>query len=73
MPRDNEITQLSDTGSQQLTEEMIRTRVYQLYEERGCEDGHELDDWLPAEAEITGKKLSRRLRERRSLHRVAAA
>jgi len=33
----------------------IRRRAYELYEERGCEDGHDLDDWLRAEAEITVK------------------
>jgi hypothetical protein len=40
--------------SQNLEEE-IRRRAYELYEERGCEDGHDLDDWLRAEAEITAK------------------
>ncbi len=39
-------------------EEEIRARAYQMYEERGREDGHDLDDWLMAEREITGKKLS---------------
>ncbi len=33
-------------------EEKIRLRAYQLYEERGRTDGHALDDWLQAEAEI---------------------
>ena len=33
-------------------EEEIRRRAYELYEERGREDGHDLDDWLRAEAEI---------------------
>jgi oligoendopeptidase F len=40
--------------SQNLEEE-IRRRAYELYEERGREDGHDLDDWLRAEAEITTK------------------
>ena len=35
-------------------EEEIRCRAYQIYEERGREDGHDLEDWLRAEAEITG-------------------
>jgi hypothetical protein len=35
-------------------EEQIRRRGYELYEARGREDGHELDDWLQAEAEIIG-------------------
>ena len=30
----------------------IQTRAYELYEQRGREDGHELEDWLQAEAEI---------------------
>lgn len=34
----------------------IRRRAYELYEERGREDGHDLDDWLRAEEEITNKK-----------------
>ena len=33
-------------------EEEIRRRAYELYEERGREDGHDVDDWLHAEAEI---------------------
>lgn len=37
-------------------EELIRIRAYQLYEKRGCENGHDRDDWLQAETEITGKK-----------------
>ena len=45
-----------DTGSLELTEELIRERAYQLYEERGCEDGHDFDDWVRAEAEVMGKK-----------------
>jgi Protein of unknown function (DUF2934) len=34
-------------------EEDIRRRAYELYEGRGREEGHELDDWLQAEQEIT--------------------
>lgn len=45
-----------EEGSFELTEDIIRARAYQLYEERGCEHGHDLDDWLRAEAEIVGKK-----------------
>ena len=35
--------------------EQIRCRAYKLYEERGREDGHELEDWLRAEAAINGR------------------
>ena len=37
-------------------EYQIRLRAYELYETRGRENGHELDDWLRAEEEITQKK-----------------
>jgi Protein of unknown function (DUF2934) len=30
----------------------IRVRAYELFEQRGREPGHDLDDWLQAEAEI---------------------
>jgi len=37
-------------------EEQIRRRAYGLYVARGREDGHDLDDWLQAEAEVLGTK-----------------
>ncbi len=37
-------------------EDNIRRRAYELYEERGRGDGHDLDDWLRAEAEVTKGK-----------------
>lgn len=43
------------TAAEPNQEELIRSRAYELYEERGREDGHEAEDWLEAEAEITGK------------------
>jgi Protein of unknown function (DUF2934) len=36
-------------------EEKIRLRAYDLYDECGREDGHDIDDWLRAEAELTAK------------------
>ena len=38
-------------------DQQIRIRAYQLYEARGREDGHELEDWLRAEEEFTWKKV----------------
>ncbi len=35
-------------------EERIRKRAYDLYAERGCAEGHALDDWLEAKAEVLG-------------------
>jgi hypothetical protein len=35
-----------------VPEEAIRSRAHQLYEERGAEPGHDVDDWLQAEREL---------------------
>lgn len=40
-----------DLAIEQL--DRIRQRAYELYVARGQEDGHELEDWLQAEAEIS--------------------
>jgi len=37
-------------------QEQIRLRAYELYEQRGREDGHDLDDWLHAESEVAQRK-----------------
>jgi hypothetical protein len=42
------------TAAEADREEQIRVRAYELYVARGGEDGHDIDDWLQAEAEITG-------------------
>ena len=39
-------------------EEQVRVRAYELYQQRGMSDGHELDDWLQAEQEILGRPAS---------------
>lgn len=49
-------TATPDEGSLELTEKIIRSRAYRFYEERGYENGHDLEDWLRAESEIIGKK-----------------
>lgn len=41
-------------------EEEIRHRAYELYEQRGREDGHDLDDWFRAEAETVGREVNAR-------------
>jgi hypothetical protein len=37
-------------------QERIRARAYQLFQERGGEPGHDVEDWLQAEAEILGSR-----------------
>ena len=46
----------ADEGSLELTEEYIRQRAYELYEQRGRQDGYDLEDWYQAETEVYGKK-----------------
>ena len=40
----------------QELEDQVRERAYELYEERGRQDGHEQEDWFRAKEEITIKK-----------------
>ncbi len=47
---------IADVSSLELTENIVRTRAYRFFEERGYEDGHDLEDWLRAWREIIGKK-----------------
>jgi hypothetical protein len=39
-------------------EQQIQQRAYELYEQRGRTDGHDLDDWLQAECEIRGTQAN---------------
>jgi hypothetical protein len=39
-----------------IRQEPIRRRAFELYEQRGREDGHDLDDWLQAESELVQQK-----------------
>jgi len=45
--------------SEPLLEHEIRLRAYDLYEQQGRMDGHSVEYWLHAEAEILGKIFSR--------------
>lgn len=73
MPKEKEIAEASDVGSQELTEDLIRLRAYQIFEQRGFEHGYDLDDWLQAEAEVIGKKPSWRTVEPKPSLEVVAA
>ena len=39
--------------SSSALQEQVRLRAYELYEQRGRERGHDLDDWFQAESEVT--------------------
>jgi Protein of unknown function (DUF2934) len=50
---------VDDSMLPEHAEKIIRRRAYELYEERGRQDGHAEEDWLRAEAEILGTLLRR--------------
>jgi len=37
-------------------EEEVRRRAFELYEQRGRENGHDLEDWLQAESEFVQQR-----------------
>jgi hypothetical protein len=45
------------TNEPRELEDQIRVRAFELYEGRGREDGHALEDWFRAKEEITIKKF----------------
>jgi hypothetical protein len=53
MPTQKTPTLVRNEPSQNL-EEQIRSRAYELYEARGRDNGHDMEDWLRAESEISG-------------------
>ena len=42
-----------NTGRREPAREQVSRLAYSLYERRGRADGHDLEDWLQAEAELT--------------------
>jgi hypothetical protein len=53
MPEESEIRQpLKFCRNDSLFTELVRTRAYELYLERGMEDGHDVEDWICAEEEV---------------------
>ena len=55
MAQDNTRKTRTQTQTEDL-DQQIRNRAFELYEARGREDGHDLDDWLRAEEEVTQQK-----------------
>lgn len=41
-----------DTAAATIDREVVAHRAYELYLERGAEDGRDVDDWLTAEREL---------------------
>lgn len=39
-------------GAKEVTRDMVAARAYELWQERGCVEGSEQDDWYQAEREL---------------------
>jgi len=54
MKRTTSVSDAEPATSEQLQDmtDQIRARAHELYELRGREDGHDLDDWLLAESQL---------------------
>jgi hypothetical protein len=50
---------IREKPSDPMLEHEIRLRAYDIYLQRGCADGHALDDWLQAETEILRRLVPR--------------
>jgi hypothetical protein len=47
-----EATQKNEKAEKKIDAQQIAERAYQLWLERGCENGHDVEDWLRAEEEL---------------------
>jgi len=59
-PRKSKSAKAAVAPAQQVSvstdfQEAIRSRAYSIYEQRGCQHGYDVDDWLIAEAEVVQK------------------
>jgi hypothetical protein len=52
VPEVQVMAEVKKTSAPLNLEEEIRRRAYELYQQRGCEAGHEDEDWLVAEREV---------------------
>ena len=60
-------------GGPQPSQEEIAQRAYELYLQRGSVPGHETDDWLQAEAELSAEAAPSEQRDEAQTARRTAA
>ena len=48
----NKMLPSENTEMPLITEDAIAQRAYAFYQARGCEHGHDVEDWLQAEREL---------------------
>jgi hypothetical protein len=54
-PDEEPLSRAEDRG-RPTSDEKVRDRAYQIFEERGSEHGHDVDDWLKAERELRNER-----------------
>jgi hypothetical protein len=47
------------SAAPRASEDQVAQRAFELYCARGCEDGHDVEDWLQAERDLRGSAESR--------------
>jgi len=52
------VSKMPEVTQDSELQQRIRARAFELYAQRGGEQGHELDDWLQAEQEVTTKLVA---------------
>jgi hypothetical protein len=60
-----------ETRSEMISEEEIRLRSYLIWQREGCPEGHSLDHWLRAKAELNEEVHTLVFRRDRLQSRVA--
>jgi hypothetical protein len=61
---------MTERNTRELPAKEIERRAYELYLERGGEDGHDVDDWVRAEREL-GTLVGTQAEPRRTVERNA--
>ena len=70
-PASSRSTKKRTTAPAQVTHGEVARRAYGLFLARGCEHGHDLDDWLQAERELRGTPNATPQRARKSSRQVS--
>jgi hypothetical protein len=55
---------MTDSNKREAQTEQIQLRAYEVYLERGGADGHDLEDWILAERELTTRPETKRVTSR---------
>jgi predicted chitinase len=67
----NREIELRDQDDMQQQREEIARVAYSYWQSRGCEDGHDVEDWLMAEDEVVRRRSPRREEYRREVRSAA--